>query len=414
MAHQNPQSPHSKQRQIECYLMHLLGSALQGYDAKIKPEEISWGEIYAASKRCGVEGLSYYGMLTLLRLPAEQQPPEKLQKMWERGMEATFYRAHRMNVEREQILKEMDKKGLAYLPLKGILLQNYYPKPGMRFLADNDILYGFVEPNPGGGFRVQGEEVASGKAAQDVLIGIMEARGFSVENTRGPVDNYTKEPFYHFEMHRAVAQYDSDLYPYYQNPWKKAVRSEGNSYAFAFSDEDEYLYILSHAWKHYKSGGCGIRFLADLFVFFQAKGKNMDKDYVRRELDKMGIASFEADMRELAQKVFDPEPELTEAQERLLYELLDCGLFGTVDTHLKKRLEIIAEGREESSWKVRFRYIWGRLFPSEAYCRNFHPFFYRHRSMIGFLLIFRVGRGLTKGSQRLRKEWRAFRKLKKT
>lgn len=43
----------------------------------------------------------------------------------------------------------MEEMKIAYWPIKGARIARYYPLPGMRFMADNDILYGFVEINNG-------------------------------------------------------------------------------------------------------------------------------------------------------------------------------------------------------------------------------------------------------------------------
>lgn len=43
--------------------------------------------------------------------------------------------------ERAQIIDFMEKRGIRYLPLKGIILKSLYPKLGMREMADNDIFF---------------------------------------------------------------------------------------------------------------------------------------------------------------------------------------------------------------------------------------------------------------------------------
>lgn len=42
--------------------------------------------------------------------------------------------------ERQTLLKMFEDTGIWYLPLKGIVLKNYYPKTSMREMSDNDIL----------------------------------------------------------------------------------------------------------------------------------------------------------------------------------------------------------------------------------------------------------------------------------
>ena len=46
-----------------------------------------------------------------------------------------------LDAEREQVFKEMDAAGIWHLPLKGSVLKSLYPKPWMRQMSDNDILF---------------------------------------------------------------------------------------------------------------------------------------------------------------------------------------------------------------------------------------------------------------------------------
>ena len=45
------------------------------------------------------------------------------------------------DAERELIADFMNKNGIKYMFLKGTILENYYPKIGMREMSDNDIYY---------------------------------------------------------------------------------------------------------------------------------------------------------------------------------------------------------------------------------------------------------------------------------
>ena len=45
-----------------------------------------------------------------------------------------------LDAERRKIFNFMDKNGIWYMPLKGVILKEYYPSIGMRQISDNDIL----------------------------------------------------------------------------------------------------------------------------------------------------------------------------------------------------------------------------------------------------------------------------------
>ncbi|MBQ4193481.1 MAG: nucleotidyltransferase family protein, partial [Clostridia bacterium] len=44
------------------------------------------------------------------------------------------------NAARDDVLRELERNGIWYLPLKGIILKNEYPISALREMSDNDIL----------------------------------------------------------------------------------------------------------------------------------------------------------------------------------------------------------------------------------------------------------------------------------
>ena len=65
--------------------------------------------------------------------------------------------------------------------------------------------------------------------------------------------------------------------------------------------------MIAHEWKHYVAGGIGIRSLLDIYVYDQKKGASLDRDYIRKELEVMGIAEFEEINRNAAEAYRDAD-----------------------------------------------------------------------------------------------------------
>ena len=133
-----------------------------------------------------------------------------------------------LDAERAVVLEKMEETGIWYMPLKGSVLKNLYPRYGMREMADNDILFD--------------------KERGDDLRQIMVGRGFTVENyDNGPHDIYLKKPVYNFEMHRTLfsATGRKDLYPYFADVKDRLVLDAGKAFGYHFTDEDFYLLV----WK---------------------------------------------------------------------------------------------------------------------------------------------------------------------
>lgn len=325
------------------YLLHLIDCGLHGGAAQRLPAGVSWQQVHALAASQSVEGVSWFGARTCSDVPSE------LRKQWESEAQATLFRRVRFDVEREQVFAALNTVGLAVLPMKGSVIADYYPSPEMRSMADNDFLYGFVGENPeGAGFRICGETPAARKATTErgvrAIVDVMRRRGYSVASQRvGNHESFHKPPIFNFEPHRRLAAPDSSLAGYYENPWQRALQDATNPLLFGFNDEDEYLFVIAHAYKHFSNAGCGFRFVVDVRAFLDARGMQMNWDYVFDELQKMGLFDFEARVRGLADAAFGGtctlDAPLSGGQLEMLRFMLGSGTYGTIERVVRKRLE---------------------------------------------------------------------------
>jgi len=163
-------------RESAFYLIHLMSCALNDVQPCSLPEGASWDEVYALAEFNSVEGLAWTSARRVRDVPAD------MLKEWSATADMTLYRCVSYGIEREAVLAALADRGLSWLPLKGALLVDLYPSPHMRSMADNDILYGFVEEDPAGGFRIAGATEADRERttarAVRVAVEVMEARGY--------------------------------------------------------------------------------------------------------------------------------------------------------------------------------------------------------------------------------------------
>lgn len=387
----NDQNEEKKDIQAEClYLAELLRAALQGDTAKAKPDEVDWNIVYQLAKRSSLEGISAYGAETL-----EEKPPAQIWDKWKNAPMEVTYRVLNFDVEREQILAQMKKTGLSYLPLKGVQIAGYYPKPGMRTMSDNDILYSFVEPDAAGGFRCAGdsekEQEQNIQKASRIMKKIMADRGYRLESFFGVHEEYLKEPMFNFEMHQKLLHPNSPFYEYFKNPWQRAQQDPTDTNLYHFSDEDEYLFFLTHAYKHFNGGGCGVRLLTDAYVFNEKKGKMMDWTYISKELDTLGIREFAENIKELSGALFSKQSRpLSEEETSLLLFLMHCGTYGTVEVSVQNKMKSIMEEEQVSKTAARLRYIWNRIIPEKRWWKENHPIAYRVPILKPLLFVWRA------------------------
>lgn len=295
-----------------------------------------------------------------------------------------------LDVERTAIFERFEQQGIWYMPLKGSILKELYPENGMREMADNDVLYDSTR--------------------QTEVKKIMLSMGYSAESVgKTHHDVYMKPPVLNFELHTKLFGAASDFYDYYQNPKQLMIPDEGSKYGFHFSDEDFYVYMLAHEYKHYSAGGTGLRSLLDCYVFLRNKGDSLDWAYINEQTEQLTIAGFEREQRELANKVFSSVtlPDLTEHEQELLdYYLTSC----TYGTKTRSAENTVKKHYAKSHSKSKFSFIWARLFPDMEFMKQYYPFFYRHRLLLPVGYVWRWCKGIATNHKKLQAEMRALRK----
>lgn len=212
-------------------------------------------------------------------------------------------------IERKKIFDALNNAEIWHCPLKGIILKDCYPMYGMREMTDNDIL---CDPEKMDDIKLIMEELG------------YECASFGECNH----DIYSKPPCLEFEMHRSLfLRTEMPLCADYFDDVKNKLIAAGK-YEYRFTDEDFYIYILAHEYKHFSHRGTGMRSLMDVYVFLNAH-PNLDWNYINTELQKLKLTEYEKHSRNLAQKVFKNEA-LSEDETEQLMMYMDSSVYGTV------------------------------------------------------------------------------------
>ena len=275
-------------------------------------------------------------------------------------------------LERGKIFDELNKLGIWHMPLKGILLKDDYPAFGMREMTDNDIL---CDPE-----------------RMDEVKAVMDKLGYECDSFgKWEHDIYSKPPCIEFEMHRALFKRDKmpEFASYYDGVLDR-LKNAGNS-EYRFTDEDFYIYMLAHEYKHFSNYGTGVRSLADIYVFL-GNHKNLDWDYLNTELSKLKLSGFEKHSRETANKVFTNAGLTADETEQLLRLYLDSSLFGSEENGKLNKLTRTLGGRDSKG--VKAKYLFNRFFLSGDDLKKYYPFFHKHKALLPALYIYRPIKGL--------------------
>ncbi len=83
-------------------------------------------------------------------------------------------------------------------------------------------------------------------------------------------------------MHRTLYPADKGKVwtAYYEDIKKRLIRDGKHAFAYHFTDNDFYIYFITHAYKHYSGSGTGVRTLVDCYIYNKKKGELLDYDYI--------------------------------------------------------------------------------------------------------------------------------------
>ena len=369
-----------EQEQFKKYIheyLKLLSLYLNKKEAKdfvINKEKASF--FYKISKYHSLRAF-FYQVVTALKLDVPQECLSKL----EQDYLLNVRKAVSFEEERKALCAYLNEQGIDYLPLKGIIIKDYYPDQFSREFADNDILF----------------DEKKDKLVKEFFV----KRDYEVEAFRkSNHDVFQKKPFFNFEMHRALfgETGDNGLIIKYFNSYlnKSAIKENKEHY---LSDEDFYIYFTAHSYKHYHGSGCGIRTLIDYYLY--VKKSNLDFDYINKELDKLNLVDFSNQIRAISQKVFDDEP-LSEEEEQVLLYIASSGTYGTLEHSVAKGVKA----------KGKFGYFMSRIFPPYCFYKYAYPWAYYCPILIPFAWLARFFRVLFKNPKKAKNELKTIHNYK--
>ena len=329
--------------------------------------------------------LSKHHSLSAFFFKAVESTKAQIEEEYFRKLEETYFfnvrKVAMFAKERKDLYQYLNNFDIDFLPLKGIIIKDYYPDENTREFADNDILF---------------------DETRDALVkNFFVERHYEVESFKKTNhDVYLKKPCYNFEMHRALFGETGDndkVVAYFKDYLNKAPIKEGKEHYL--SNEDFYIYFTAHSYKHYHVSGCGIRTLIDYYLYL--KNTKLDFEYINQELEKIDLLDFSNEIKSLAFKVFDNEP-LNEDEEEMLLFIASSGTYGTLE-------HSVAKGVKE---KGKFGYFMQRVFPPYSFYKTAYPWAYKVPILIPFAWIARFFRVLFKNPKRATNELKTIQKYK--
>ena len=356
-----------------------MDNALQALLAMVKsaltcskeplPEDVSMEAVAPLAARHQVEGLAYDGAL---RCGMEKQTPAM------RGLFQAYCRAAVISEVQMEKLQELyaafDGAQIDYLPLKGCVMKEMYPKAELRAMNDADIL-----------IRVE---------QYDAIRPVMERLGYRFVAESDCELKWVTQGLY-VELHkRLIPSFIKDFYAYFGDGWQLAHKQEGTKYAL--SAEDEFLFIFTHFARHYREGGVGIRHMADIW-YYRLKTPSLDEEKIRSVLKQMSLDTFYTNILKTLEHWFEGGEE-TPVTRQITNYIAGSGSFGESET------KAAADNLRKAGGKGRKGLILRALFPPLENMRYAYPVLRKQPVLLPVMWVYRGVKVALRNPERIREE----------
>ena len=221
----------------------------------------------------------------------------------------TVYRLEMLRHELASISQIFEDAGISFIPLKGSVIRNYYPKPEMRISCDTDIL---IHP----------EDL---ERAGELLCSKLN---YKFEHKGSHDVAYESESGAELELHFRLFENDGIEKDILDRVWDYAVPCDGYAYRLELRPEFFVFYHIFHMAKHIRNGGCGLRPFLDLWII--ENKFPYDKEKLSKLLCEAGLERFFEVAHKTAMMWYGTQEsdDMTELLEEYIF---NAGIYGNFE-----------------------------------------------------------------------------------
>jgi len=349
------------------YCIDIVRSVMREAPVPPTPEGVTLSELFSFAKMHSVEALVFRGVGAL-----DVDEADPIWTHWQNRAQMLLTQSIVQLAERDAMFVAMEEAGVDLLPVKGCWLKEAYPDIDYRQMSDLDML-------------IKREDRSR---VREILLGMgYQEEGGEVASYH---DGYEKKPYMAVEMHLQLLASDDPHEPYYRDVWSRAQQVEGNAHLYRLSPEDEYIYYFLHLRKHIEEAGCGIRLILDSIVFRQAY-PDMNRAYLEREFEKLGISDFARKIERIADCWFASGKALPDELAGMGEEILAAGNYGTLETAFHSRIERFKEKYKHPALAI-FMYWCSRFFRPMSEMRNDYPVLEKLPVLLPLFWVYRIAK----------------------
>lgn len=320
-------------------IINILKADFAGGDYSL-PADVDFDKLYVvANKHCAVPLIAE----SVIKC---DYASKEIKLMFQKELFKASMRYETQMKEKEQLSSIFSDQGIKHCFLKGYKIAGFYKNPELRFSLDMDV---WVEKS-----RISDAQT------------ILEGRGYEKNSFEDDKDiGYIKKPFLNIEIHKEL-KYDYDKgYDYYKSAFSR-LKSGNNSEELNMTNEDFYVYVLSHSAHHFETAGTGIRSILDHFYLKRKLKPQCDEALLTQGLQATGLTVFSDKMDALSEYWFGEGAKSDDIEEMTEYILLS-GIFGNQTNQYMGGILRGNYGEKKTSFVLK------RLFPSRKSAQDRYP-----------------------------------------
>lgn len=266
---------------VNKYIISVIKAVLTDYSLKMPGEGFEWNKLFQIAQEHKITCLVGLGLADII-----DKIPTSVKENFQNEINKSILLDANQEYATKEITESFERSSLKYMLMKGYNLKKMYPQPYMRYMCDIDIL---IDNDNYEDYAYKMSELKYDK---------------EIESDHEHI--FVKKPMINVELHkRIVPSYYEDLYAYYGDGWFLAEKNTG-SWEYEYSVENQYIFLIVHLAKHYQGSGIGLCHFIDIFVM--NKKVNYDKEYVKEELEKLGLQKFHEKVLKLIEFWFEDAP----------------------------------------------------------------------------------------------------------
>ena len=284
-------------------------------------------------------------------------------------------RREQQNYDFNQIVKTFNEQKIDFIPLKGAVLNNYYPEPWLRTSCDIDIL-------------VKEQDL------DRAITALIDINGYKTDNKINYHDVSLFSPSnVHLELHFNILESNEKLDKVLSLVWEYATQKNDDSFEYVLTNEFFIFHLIAHMVYHFLNGGCGVRTIMDIYV--ASKKLSIEQDKLYSLLEKSEIAKFYESITELA-SVWFSNGKHNKKTRMLEKYVISGGVYGS----LENRVKIDATKVDKKS-----THIFKRIFCPYSIMKNRYPILRKHKWLLPFYEVVRWIQTIFSGkAKRLKRE----------